>query len=185
MDWSSAGDYILAIGALGTTAFAVVDATKAFWGGVSNHGWGHISRGVKRLLGEGEKKEIGILRANWLNGVDLATQIATAKSFISSTGGLSESQVAERIEEAYQRADQAYRNAAKVWALVISVVLAVVGGALVLGTDYTAQNAGICALVGLLATPLAPIAKDLTSALSSAVKAIQFLKPDKKDGQTS
>lgn len=184
MDWSSTGDYVLAIGALGTTSFAVVDATKAFWGGVSNHGWGHIVKAVKRLLGDGEKKELGILRANWLNGMDLETQKATAKSFVSTVAGLTDAQIADRIDEAYQRADQAYRNAARVWAMVIAMVLALVGGALVLGASFSPQTAGICALVGLLATPLAPIAKDLTTALQSAVKAIQFLKPEnKKDTQ--
>ena len=41
---------IAAAGALGTAAFGLVDASKAFWGGMSNPGFGYIRKAVETLL---------------------------------------------------------------------------------------------------------------------------------------
>jgi hypothetical protein len=38
------------------------------------------------------------------------------------------------------------------------------------------HNVGMAALVGLIATPLAPVAKDLATALNTAAKAVQSVK---------
>jgi hypothetical protein len=38
------------------------------------------------------------------------------------------------------------------------------------------QNIGLAALVGIIATPLAPVAKDLATALNTAAKAVQSVK---------
>ena len=71
------------------------------------------------------------------------------------------------IDEAYERADQIYRNSAKAWSVLVSVILGVVGF----------KMADLCwidgLLVGLAATPIAPVAKDLTSALAAATKAAE------------
>jgi hypothetical protein len=74
------------------------------------------------------------------------------------------------LDEVYQHGDQAYRNGTRVWAVVFSIALAL-GGAFTLQKSY-----GLAVLVGLLATPLAPIAKDLSSALAAAVNAMQAVK---------
>jgi hypothetical protein len=86
------------------------------------------------------------------------------------------------LDEGYQRADQKYRNVARTSAMVVSVVLAVLGGWAV-ADNATAYflgkgtlNVWTAALCGLLATPLAPIAKDLASALQAGVKVAQSLK---------
>lgn len=79
------------------------------------------------------------------------------------------------INEAYERGDQKYRNAAKFLAMVTSVVLGGIGSLLVYGTsDY--GSLGFCLLAGLVATPIAPVAKDLASSLQTAVTAASAIK---------
>ncbi|HYM34221.1 MAG TPA: hypothetical protein VET48_02435 [Steroidobacteraceae bacterium] len=90
------------------------------------------------------------------------------------------------LDEGYQRADQRYRNATRVIASIISIVLAVFGGwAVTTGDGATAMSASqyffrqpmwMAFFCGLLATPLAPISKDLASALQAGVKVAQSLK---------
>jgi hypothetical protein len=103
------------------------------------------------------------------------------------------------LDEAYERADQQYRNWSKLWAMIVSTLLAIAGGAVIhaanakaaaaahavgpggaaCGTEPTAlcgylfsTGFSLAAFVGVIATPLAPIAKDLSSALGAAVKAV-------------
>lgn len=78
------------------------------------------------------------------------------------------------LDEGYQRADQAYRNSAKMWSIAVSVVLAFAGGAIVGYAD--SKDVAAALLIGLVATPLAPLTKDLTSALQASVKAMQILR---------
>lgn len=81
------------------------------------------------------------------------------------------------LDEGYQRADQKYRNRARVWASGVSVVLAFLGGWSLEGANYWGSALmGQAVLCGLLAVPLAPISKDLASALSAGVKVAQSLK---------
>jgi len=120
-------------------------------------------------------------------GVDAATLSAVAASMTSGTALTSaQSDVLGRfdlaltviLDRGYQRADQKYRNASKVLAMVFAIVLAVLGG------WSTAPSAGYFGsadmwtmiLFGVLATPFAPISKDLASALSAAVKAAQIVR---------
>src|SRR5262245_39457076 len=63
----------LAVGALGTAAFGLVDATKAFGGGVSNFGLPGLQKVVGRFapaldvaLGRSEWRRV--VRAHWING---------------------------------------------------------------------------------------------------------------------
>jgi hypothetical protein len=81
------------------------------------------------------------------------------------------------IDAAYERGDQKYRNAAKFLAMVISVVLGGIGGLIVFGIHpIDLRDLTFCLLTGLVATPLAPVAKDLASALQTAVAAASALK---------
>lgn len=231
--------YIAAVGALGTAAYGLVDASKLAMGGPSNHGFGFVRYLIsKRLFPSQHAKGSGflvsdllnILRANWLNGVALDDQKSKAKGLIklmlnsatysdlAKATGIKETQlqvVASKmvaaqpltdiekdtlgrfdltltalLDEAYQRADQQYRNSAKGWATVVSVILAVLGAWLL----YTQKFAGppppagpvpvfwswsdtdlwAGVITGLLATPLAPVAKDLSSALTASMRAVQF-----------
>ena len=93
------------------------------------------------------------------------------------------------LDDAYQYADQQYTNWTRAWALFFAVVLAFVGGAIL--HENTAAHAAanavkeaylgstdmeIALVAGLLATPLAPIAKDLSSALAAAVNTMQMIR---------
>lgn len=74
------------------------------------------------------------------------------------------------LDETYQRSDNAYRDWTRAIAAVIALALAAIAGhELNLPTWQSV-------LAGLLATPLAPIAKDLSSALATAVNTMQAIK---------
>jgi hypothetical protein len=85
-----------------------------------------------------------------------------------------------QLDELYQHADQVYRNWTRILAALFAIALAFVGGwTLNDGTlsAYLHSNDLWLALVaGVLATPLAPIAKDLSTALSTAVNTMQAVK---------
>jgi hypothetical protein len=83
--------------------------------------------------------------------------------------GRVEAAVAARLDAAFDLAEQSYRNTARVLAGVIAVGLAVVAGM------FMTPPVGweIAILVGLLAVPIAPIAKDLVSALTAASQAVR------------
>jgi hypothetical protein len=230
---SNVSDYIAAAAALGTAAFALVDASKAFFGGVSNSGFPHIRRMVQRFIPADAGRRSGgnmlpgsevlaTLRANWMNGTALAGQKAIAKSLIklrldeanapvlAAAAGVDEDAltgVAKKLaagkslsqpeqdvfgrfdliltallDQGYQRADQAYRNWARVWAMLVALALAIVGAWLL---SDASQGPGAflgsplfekAVLAGLVATPIAPIAKDLTSGLAAGVKVAQALR---------
>jgi hypothetical protein len=223
---------IAAAGALGTAAYGLVDAFKAFGGGVSNAGFSYIRKALTPFLaGHGISFAFGsadvfaTLRANWLNGVSKADQKAIAKSLIrlsltpegagqlakaSGVDAQSLKACAERIrdggillpqdinilgrfdavvsavlDEGYERADQQYRNTSKIAAGTVAIALAVVAGGIIFVTGAAAQSLGkylgstdllIAILIGAVSTPLAPIAKDLSSSLAAAVKAVSAVK---------
>jgi hypothetical protein len=88
------------------------------------------------------------------------------------------------FDQAYQRADQRYRNSAKVLAGAFSILIA-----WACGYFFSLHNKGMyganpldyirnsfswaAILAGALATPIAPIAKDLTSAIAAGTDVVQ------------
>jgi hypothetical protein len=129
--------------------------------------------------------------------VDPALLTAVAQSMASSTV-LTQQQsdayarfdliVTALLDEAYQHADQVYRNSTRGLAALIAMVLAFAGGLSLVGSAgglsfgasweafWWKPDMFLSLLVGLLATPLAPIAKDLSSALATAVNTMQMVK---------
>ena len=90
--------------------------------------------------------------------------------------------VGANLDYGYERGDQCYRNGARFVAAVIAIFLAVGGAWLVYGATPRPCG-GFCAhwviyslIIGMVATPLAPVAKDLASALQTAVKAVGAFK---------
>jgi len=75
------------------------------------------------------------------------------------------------LDQAYQRAAQRYRNWAKAAAVPIAVALALIAAGVT--RQITLSEA---VLLGLIATPVAPVAKDISSAISTAAQAIQSWK---------
>ena len=80
------------------------------------------------------------------------------------------------LDQGYQRADQRYRNSAKLLAVPVSVALAILGAWALANGKLNCTDFWRAAIGGLLATPLAPIAKDLSSAVQEATKLAQAWK---------
>ena len=77
------------------------------------------------------------------------------------------------LDQAYQRADQRYRNSAKLLAFGVAIALAVAGAYTIYGSQFPLWQSLI---VGILATPLAPVAKDISSTIQAGAKVAQILK---------
>ena len=213
---------IVAVGALGTAAFGLVDTLKVLpGGGISRTGFKFIRKTILTLAPEvssldgtglSRKSMLFTLESQWINGTDTASQINIAKSLVklrltpdtaaalataTAVDGAVLSAIATNIlsgtpltpqqsdvygrfdvlltsllDQAYQRADQRYRNATKFAAVPISVALAVAAAYTIPGFSV-----GKAVLIGLIATPIAPIAKDLASGIQTAVQALQAWKP--------
>ena len=163
---------VTAVGGLGAAAFGLVDATKVFGGGVNHIGFGCIRRAVSELTAPGEsgnalsqKQILAALEANWMSGTDLARQKEIAQSLIHLNAHPSNATVVTAIlDEAYQRATQQYRNWTRAMAALFAVGLALYGGR-TLGLNPVESL-----LIGFAAIPLAPISKDLSTALSVALR---------------
>jgi hypothetical protein len=84
--------------------------------------------------------------------------------------------VTAMLDEVYQQGDQFFRNWMRALAAAIAVVLAVAGGYVVWSGFQNWGQLLAAVLVGVLATPLAPIAKDVSTALATAVNTMQMLK---------
>lgn len=214
-----------AIGALGTAAFGLVDATKAFNGGVSRAGFKFIRQAITQLAPSDDgfkgtaldsKSIVTALFSQWINGTATKDQVNIAKSLIklrltpgtaaalaTATGvdtvalqgiaakiaagnpaanpltptesdayGRFDLLLTTMLDQAYQRADQRYRNWAKALAVPIAVGLALLANCFL----QAKIGYGEATLIGLIATPLAPVAKDLASAIQTASQAIQAAK---------
>ncbi len=227
-------DYIAAAGSLGTAAFAIVDASKALWGGISNAGFGDIKRVIRHFypanVNEHDRSNplhlgsvLDTLRANWLNGtttdqqkalaktliklrldannaahlaaatgVDAATLTAIANSIANGTTltqpqsdvfGRFDVIVSTLLDEGYQRASQKYTASAQLLSLIVAVLLALIGGWAWHGgslCDYVnSRDIAIAFVTGLIATPIAPVTKDLTTGLAAAMQAVGLVKGKK------
>jgi hypothetical protein len=74
------------------------------------------------------------------------------------------------VDRAYERADQFYRNSCKALAGVFAVALAFVGNTQVRLPGWEVL------IIGLVATPLAPVAKDIANAIQTASDAVRSVK---------
>jgi len=88
-------------------------------------------------------------------------------------------EVSAIIDDGYQHADQRYQNWTKFAAMLFAITLGVFGGAAICTLDFShyfgSADMWLGVIVGFLATPLAPVSKDLASALAS-LKVAQTLK---------
>lgn len=81
-----------------------------------------------------------------------------------------------RLSAAYERAEQYFRNSAKVAAGAVAIVLSLVvslSSPGIIGTTGAPEWL-VAILIGLIAVPIAPVSKDLTSALASTVRALKL-----------
>jgi hypothetical protein len=111
---------------------------------------------------------------------DIATNIAKGEALDPAPGDVYarfDLIVTALLDETYQRSDQVYRNWTRAIAAVFAVGLALAGGYMLdTSGKPSLHEIGQFLLVGLLATPLAPIAKDLSTALATAVNTLQLVK---------
>jgi hypothetical protein len=220
-DINGVGSAIIAVGALGTAAFGLVDASKAMWGGISNVGWGPVKASLKPFdiaLKDANSDWAATIYANWINGVAKDDQKMAAKSLVRL--GLSPANAAalapagrvdpERLTQVmtavdagqplapadvallarfdaaidaaldagFELGDQRYRSAARLLAGAIAVILSIVAVLVVPSLAAGVPYGGIplAIFVGLIAVPVAPIAKDLASGLSTAASAFKAAK---------
>jgi len=80
------------------------------------------------------------------------------------------------LDQGYQRGDQRYRNSAKLLAVPVAVCLALLGAWAIAGSGLKCLDIWRAVAGGLLATPLAPVAKDLASAIQEGTKLAQAWK---------
>lgn len=208
---------ILAIGALGLAASALVDASKVAGGGIARVGFPIIrdalqpyAAALKAVNGDDWPR---LLEAHWINGRDKAEQKAHAVSLVmlglspeiadrlvntdlvdpvalkTALSNLRQGETAltpedvsvigrfrtlldARIEAAFERAEQRYRNVAKAWAGVAAVALAV-AATWIMHKTFDGGLLAEAMIIGALAVPLAPIAKDLAGGLSAAARALK------------
>jgi len=116
---------------------------------------------------------LSLTAASIANGTALTTQQTNAL-------GRFDTMVGAILDAGYENADQKYRNFAKLCAAGVAVILAVIAGYVLSGDapgEYFKSSYLIQAvLVGLISTPLAPVAKDLTSSLQAAANAMNTVK---------
>jgi hypothetical protein len=112
----------------------------------------------------------GVDAALLASAADKATRGETVSREEIAVLGQFDAVLSAVLDEAYERADQKYRNAAKLLAVLVATVLALFGGPFV-GVDWWGSL-----LVGLVSAPLAPVAKDLATALQNAVSAVRAVK---------
>jgi len=80
-----------------------------------------------------------------------------------------------RLDTAFERADQRFRNASRLCAAIIAIILSQAGAfAIYEGDAFPRFALGL--VVGLVAIPLAPVAKDLSSAITTAVAAFKAVR---------
>jgi hypothetical protein len=224
----SVGNALIAVGALGTASFGLVDVCKSFWnGGPSSAGFSYIEKALAPFgsaLAQGAGAHWAhMLKSHWINGAALDDQKAKAKALIrlgltphtAATMAKAPS-LAERIDAAafelaatkiadgehltevdlnvlgrfdamvsaaldagFERADQRYRSVARLLACLIAIVLAVLAAWLIDGQAHkpvTVSDIAIAVFIGLVSTPLAPVAKDLAKTLNTAAAAFKAAK---------
>lgn len=223
LGYGDAGLVIAAMAAIGIAASALVDATRAFRGGIANVGFKHIETCLQQFspvlaAALGGEAWRDVFRAQWCNGVPKEEQKSKVRQLVrlglsssdpaaietlaaigrvdakmlgaavkSIEGGKEEltsqqnaalgrvqAAIAVLIDAAFERADQQYRNTARLAAGVVAVVLAVVGNWMMLPGEQIPLLFAVA--VGVLAVPVAPVARDLISALSTTARSLKAIK---------
>ena len=172
--------------ASGLTQAQILATLKANW--YNGTDLGSQKSIAKSLIKQGLNTTNAAALAN-VAGVDAAVLQSVAGKITSGTAlEQNESDVYARfdfiltalLDEVYQLSDQAYTNGTRIVASIFAVGLALVGGWTLhpntTSAYWMSRDMGIALLAGILATPLAPIAKDLSSALATAVNTLQTIK---------
>jgi hypothetical protein len=180
-------------GADGATAFGaeqILATLRANWlNGVAKADQKAVAKSLIRLgLTSGNAAQLAAA-----TGVDAIELNAAAQRVQNGTAltqqdinilGRFDAVVSAILDLGYERADQMYRNSAKGAAALVAILLAAIGGGIIffgdtgsttppsLGGYLSSRLFLLSILIGAMSTPLAPVAKDLSSSLQAAVKAV-------------
>jgi len=140
---------------------------------------------AKSLIRLGVTPSTAAQLASRIPGIDAAA-LTTVAQKIDTGSSLTEDElnllgrfdaiIDARLDAGFERADQQYRNMAKTIAAGFAVILAIAGMRVVKGEAIGGSDVAVAIFLGVLSIPLAPIAKDLSSALSTAVSAMKSVK---------
>lgn len=126
--------------------------------------------------GHADPTEFASLVSAIRHGRDLSAEQINVLGRFSAT-------VEALLDAAFERADQIYRSGARVAAGLAAVALSVAAGAVAAGVTATgfygyisSRDGAAAVLIGLIAVPVAPVAKDLISSLSAAARAVKAAK---------
>jgi hypothetical protein len=174
------GPFLIAA-AGGPTAFGraqILQTLRANWlNGVAK---GEQKAKAKALihLGLSRGNAAALANAAGVDGATLTSLVQKTADGITPTQqeinvlGQFDAIVSAVLDAAYERGDQQYRNACKFLGLVVSTILGGLGGWVIYGSGMTGWQFGLSLIVGLSATPLAPVAKDLASSIQAAAGAV-------------
>lgn len=164
----------------GGTAFGadeVIATLRANWlNGVAKADQKAAAKALIRLMLTPQTAD-AMARATGVNAVHLRTAAEHIRDDADITAqdikvlGAFDVVVSATLDLGYERGDQFYRNSAKFAAFVCAIGLAAVGSHVAFGVVKP-----LALFVGIVATPLAPIAKDLSTSLNAAVKAVGAFK---------
>jgi hypothetical protein len=180
-------------GADGATAFGaeqILATLRANWlNGVAKADQKAVAKSLIRLgLTSGNAAQLAAA-----TGVDAIELNAAAQRVQNGTAltqqdinilGRFDAVVSAILDLGYERADQMYRNSAKGAAALVAILLAAIGGGIIffgdtgsttppsLGGYLSSRLFLLSILIGAMSTPLAPVAKDISSSLQAAVKAV-------------
>ncbi len=218
---------IIAIGAIGTTSFSLVDTFKVFGDyGPSALGYKYVRKvytemgpALAKALGEGWPE---VLKGYWMNGTSRDRQVSvvmnalrlgldkTTAEALALNGPIDPAALADvvtylndgamgdepkdtdqaavrkalnalgrldayyraRLDAAFERADHTYRNGSRLLAGIVAVILSVVGGYML---PESKHSLALYIVVGVMAVPLAPIAKDLASAIKGVADNVKII----------
>jgi hypothetical protein len=134
----------------------------------------HLNSGNAAALAKKTGVDPEVLKAV-ANSIETGVKLTPAQNDVYGRFDLI---VTAMLDETYQRSDQMYRNGTRAWAVVASIVIAIAGGFILDGgkSIFWGPDFFQALIVGLLATPLAPVAKDLSTALATAVNTMQLVK---------
>jgi hypothetical protein len=163
-----------------------MDGVRASWiNGVPKDDQKAAAKSLIRL-GLSSQNAEGLAKAGHVDAATLTTAMVAVEKGQALTPdqinvlGRLNGAIDAAMDGAFEQADQEYRNASKFCSGIFAVILAVWGGAILNAPKmdfwtyvFHSPDFGKALIVGLIAVPLAPVVKDLTSSIQAAVTAVK------------
>ena len=127
-----------------------------------------IVQGAWGMEAQAAEDLVDALQAEARTGKALTAKAAKDAALLAGRFGLA---LDSRIAAAFTLAEEKYQAAARLWAGIAAIVLALAFNWSLSTTASGGYPYWIAVLIGAAAVPLAPVAKDISSALTDALKA--------------